>query len=106
MKFFTKVHNPKADPRTKKMVDATAVMFKESGMEGSANILKCTLAFFQATIRHAREIQSSETKGTNTDKLLEKQAGELKEILGKHGITDNEKQEMIILNYLNVVGNI
>ena len=106
MKFFTRVHNPKADPRTKKMVDSTAVMFKENGMEGNANILKRTLAFFQATIRHAREIQSSEATGKNTDKLLELQAAELKEILLKHGVSETELQEKIILNYLDVVGNL
>lgn len=106
MKFFTRSHNPKANPLSKKMGDATAKMFEENGMTGTMNIAKCALAFFQATLRQTKEIESCMDKGHDVDKLLEKHADEFKTILASHGLVEVELQEKIILNYLDIVWNI
>ena len=106
MKFFVNTHNPKVHPLSKKIVDETMRVLEEHGMVSLTARAKCSLALFQATIRHCKKIQSVTAKLQNSDELLAKQSEELKAILKKHGVEDEAQQEEIVLAYLEVCGNL
>ena len=103
MKFFIKTrtaHNPAANPKSKSVVDMTAQLLFDNGMTDKRLQAKCSHVLFGKTIQLAKAIQSYERAGKDTDPLLVQQETDLRAVLTKYGITDNDKQEEIIKKYL------
>jgi len=109
MRFFTKtvkvkVNDQKVDPRSQKFVDTITSILEDHGIADDTKRKQCAFYLFNATKKFYKGIANTLEMDGNK---LQRMAEEMKKSLSKFGITGEEDQEEIILEYftkLNELG--
>lgn len=104
MRFFKQrvTINTGENPASRKLADATVAKLQTYGLDMKASAI-CMGEFGKATARYFRKMQPYAQKGQPFDHLLKEWTDDLKVILKNTGITEVEKQEEIILEYLDII---
>lgn len=104
MKFFTKTvkvktTNQNADPRSQKFVDVITKILEDHGVADETKRKQCAFYLFNATKKFYKGVSQNQID----DSKLLRMAEEMKKALARFGITVEEDQEEIILEFFTTL---
>lgn len=84
----------------KKLTDPVIAMLEQNGILDNDDRVHCAAELFNATASHFKRIQIAHEA---TMAIIKAWTEELKASLSKYGITDNDKQELFILAFMDEI---
>ena len=108
MKIFNKIKSVLpvgAESKSKQMVAKVELLLMEAGMNDGRNRNFCATAMFRKTVKHFRQLQRAALGKGNVDDVAKKWTDELKAVMDAYDLTDVQKQEDIILEFMDIMAD-